>query len=176
MKKQTTPPRDDAWYRRTFHVAWAQLAHAARMSKEEYEPIYREILRKYGGSESLGDLTVPQKEAALSALKQRGFQLKKNRRKNGLKAASNAAYPNQILNKAYGFWVALAEAGIVKNESQTAFENWALKRIAADNLTWSTDSEREQLVESLKLWAQRCGCRIEYAENNSRVCANDEVA
>ncbi|HCU53342.1 MAG TPA: hypothetical protein DIC36_03360 [Gammaproteobacteria bacterium] len=170
--------RDAAWYRRTFHVAWGQLAHLAGMSKEDYEPIYREILRQCGATDgpngpSLGSMTAAQKEAALAQFKQRGFDLK-NGGKGGFKAPANG---DSLLVKAYGLWRALAGFGIVQNDSRAAFEAWALKRIRGDKLEWSTAPEREQLVEALKLWAKRKGCEIRYdALQDSWIEHHGEVA
>jgi phage gp16-like protein len=183
LAKTYTRPRDAAWYRRTFHVAWAQLAASAGMSKQDYEPIYRDILRQCGatndedGNPSQKNMTVIQLEHALEEFKKRGFKLVKSRVKTTSKTVKTTVYDTALLDKAFGIWKAMADFGIVANASRSAFEAWALKRIKADHLKWITDTEKEQLVEALKQWAKRKGCSIFYDDvKNSWVKKNAEMA
>jgi len=177
--------RDDAWYRRTLHIAWAQLAAQAGMSKDDYEPVYRDILRMAGapknacGKFSLSGMTTPQKEKAIALFKERGFNLKKPRKtaqKPALNPVKSVVYQSALLDKAFGIWQAMAGMGIIKSASQNAFETWALKRITAEHLKWSSAGEQEQLVEALKLWARRKGAKIVYHDKDSWIEKDGEVA
>ncbi|MCF7964185.1 MAG: regulatory protein GemA [Methylobacter tundripaludum] len=64
--------------------------------------------------------------------------------------------------KLNAMWMAMAEAGVVRDESQDALEKWCKNHHKKDRLQWASSKELNTCIEQLKAWAKRCDVELDH--------------
>lgn len=121
---------------------------------EDYRLILKQCgARLVGDRYSATSMSESQLEAALARLKERGFRIRQPR--------SGASWRAPRIKKLNAMWCALADAGVVRNRSQSAMETFCRKRVRGmTQLQWATTEQLNQAVEELKQWCIRCGVEV----------------
>lgn len=64
--------------------------------------------------------------------------------------------------KLNAMWLAMAEAGAVKDKSQDALEQWCKNHHKKDRLQWASSKELNTCIAQLKAWAKRCDVELDH--------------
>lgn len=119
---------------------------------------YRIILKNCGaslknGKYSATTLTDSQLDEALKQLKIRGFKVRRDTKNDTWRAPRIA--------KLNALWCLLAEAGVVRNSSSFALENYCKHRVGLTRLQWATSEQLNKAIEELKQWCNRCNVQMD---------------
>jgi hypothetical protein len=64
--------------------------------------------------------------------------------------------------KLNAMWLALAEAGVVKDKSRAALETWCKRYHTKDRLQWASANELNACIEQLKAWTKRSNVELNH--------------
>jgi len=110
----------------------------------------RAVQLQIGGRESCKDMSTGQLLELLRHYQALGWQPKPAR---GAKARVLASAPQH--KKIRALWLALADAGVVKNRDETALRRYVERQTGVGALQWLTPDQASRAIESLKKWCQR---------------------
>lgn len=111
---------------------------------------YRELLRRNGAKEKNGKysattMAVGELMQAVAEMRQKGFKPKKG----------NTTWRDPRIKKITAIWIALADAGVVRDRSEAAMIKWCSRITNKARLEWAGSNELNACVEGLKEWARR---------------------
>lgn len=125
------------------HIARKDLA----LTDDVYEAM---VLRASGGrATSAGDLDSAGRGRLIGALVALGWRPKS---KAGARAAADAQ--SRMIR---GLWIALADAGKVRDKAEKALRAWVEKQTGKSDLRFCDGAEKRRLIEALKAWKAREG-------------------
>lgn len=119
------------------------------------EDTYRAFLKNHGakdvnGRTSASSMDFSDLYKAVEAMKQAGFVPAKK----GIAQHSND-WRSARIKKITAIWFALHKAGVVKDISDKAMQNWCASITKKPVLKWATSSDLNHCIEALKSWAAR---------------------
>lgn len=137
-----------------------QLLNVARASLRMQEDDYRTLLARHGAQERDGKISattmeLPGLEAALEELRKKGFQ---PRLKGGAKVTPMR---EARVAKLRAMWIALAEAGVVRDRSDAALTKFCARITKNARMEWLTTHQLNDCVNALRTWASREGVLVE---------------
>lgn len=115
---------------------------------------FRLLLARHGAKERDGKpsrqtMSLEQLQAAVAEMKQKGFQ---PRQKKGAKVTE---WREARLNKLRAMWIALAEAGVVRDRSDVALTKFCARITKNARMEWLTTHQLNDCVNALRTWAAR---------------------
>jgi len=122
--------------------------HIARKALCWDDDTYRDVLERVTGKRSAGDLSDRQLHQVIAELKAKGWKDRKPGR--------NAARDGQS-RKIRALWLTLADAGAVRNRSESALRAYAKRITGLDDLRFADSHQKNAVIESLKDWCKREG-------------------
>jgi len=121
---------------------------------------YREILRQCGAGLSghrisATTMTVEELQKALKRLQLLGFKAKKRK---ATKTTKISDWRKPRIAKLNAMWIAMADAGVVGDRSESAMQTWCKNRIEGlSALQWATSPQLNKLIEMMKAMSQERG-------------------
>ncbi|MGZ8153054.1 MAG: regulatory protein GemA [Methylovulum sp.] len=113
-----------------------------------------------GGRYSATTMTIDQLCQAVERMKDEGFKPTGNGGKKFTHDKKDWRAPR--IAKLNAMWLAMAEAGVVKDKSQDALETWCKRYHKKDRLQWASSQELNTCIEQLKAWAMRCHVKLDH--------------
>lgn len=131
-----------------------KLLQVARRELRLTEDQYRTVLYANGAKLvndrwSATTMSLAQLEAALGQMKRLGFRPKAAR----VKRLSDWRQPR--IAKLRALWIALAEAGVVRDRSEKALVRFCARHTGVAKLQWAGSQGLNRAIEALKDWARR---------------------
>lgn len=116
---------------------------------------YRDFLQSHGAQKKAGrisasTMSLKQLFHALEGMKRAGFVL---RRKSV--TTQQADWRRPRIKKIIALWCTLADAGVVKDRSEKAMNDWCYSITKKARLEWSESPDLNACIEGLKKWAWR---------------------
>lgn len=121
--------------------------HVAKAHLGMDDDTYRAFLQSVTGKQSCAKMDNQELWRVMEALKKLGFT-----KTNANKGSPLPADPQS--KKIRALWIAMADAGIVRNRSEAALEQY-VKRITGQNLKGCTVKQCQTVIETLKKWIDR---------------------
>lgn len=134
---------------------YIQLIHVARRELGIQDEDYRAMLAnmpQLEGATSSANLSVPKLRLVLETLKAKGFKVVPKAKKQGQKLADDAQ--SRLIRH---LWLSLADAGKVRDRSETALNKFVEHRTGVAQLAWLSTTQASQVIEALKQWLNRGG-------------------
>ena len=131
-----------------------RLVHVAKRELNMADDAYRTILSSRFNKASAADLTVPELEQLVSHLKNCGFKVRKN-------PSARAQATDAQSQKIRALWLALSQAGVVRDSSEQALGSFVKRMTGVDALQWLKPQQASGVIEELKKWCARKG--VDYA-------------
>lgn len=127
-----------------------QLIHIARNKLDVSDDAYRVMLQNLTGKDSCSKMDDRQLANVLAHLRGRGFKISGKPREMPM-----AGFP--MGRKIWVLWQDLAKAGLVRDKSQKALDNWLLRETGVAQLVWlqQEPDKAHQAIEKLKQWLGR---------------------
>lgn len=123
---------------------------------------YRALLARHGAQEvdghvSATTLHIGALMAAVEEMKRKGF-----RPQGKAGSASNVVdWRKARIRKITALWCQLADAGVVRDRSESAMVKWCARTTHKARLQWATSHDLNACVEALKDWAHRERVKID---------------
>jgi phage gp16-like protein len=133
------------WDEEFYRGIWLPLQGATKDAKGRY---------------SATTMTIGQLCQAVERMKDSGFKPTGNGGKRFTHANKDWRAPR--IAKLNAMWLAMAEAGVVQDESQDALEKWCKNHHKKDRLQWACAQELNACIEQLKAWARRCNVKLNH--------------
>jgi phage gp16-like protein len=130
--------------------------HIAKKALGLDDDTYRALLQRVGGVDSARDLDASARGRVLAELRRGGWKPKPPRA-----AASRVLASEPQARKIRALWLALFEAGAVRDPSETALAHYVRRQTGVERLQWLDTRQANRAIESLKGWAARVGAPIE---------------
>lgn len=127
-----------------------RLIHAAKKKLSMQDDSYRAILLQIGGKTSAAELSDAKLEQVLAHMKKCGFVVQ-------AKGSKRALADDAQSTKIRALWLALADAGVVHNRSETALAAFVKKMTGVEALQWLSSAQASRVIEHLKKWQTRAG-------------------
>lgn len=70
-------------------------------------------------------------------------------------------YTDAKARKAVALWITLGKAGVVRNSSDQALQNFVKRVTGVDSLSWCDPGQLGKVIEALKDWAKRENVALE---------------
>lgn len=132
-----------------------KLIHVARrelhMQDDDYRAMLANIPALEGATSSAG-LTIPKLRLVLETLKAKGFKVVPKAKKHSQKLADDAQ--SRLIRH---LWLSLADAGKVRDRSETALNKFVEHRTGVAQLAWLSTAQASKVIEALKQWLNRGG-------------------
>ncbi|WP_368165468.1 gp16 family protein [Aeromonas sp. R6-2] len=135
------------------------------------EETYRALLEQQSGKRSAAELTIPELDKVLLAMKGAGFKPKVKRPVKGavkageskrLSPARGAHAKTAEINVIRAVWITMHRHGLLHDGSETALNHYVERQtmrlnngIGVAEVAWLTDGLAYQVLESLKNWHKR---------------------
>lgn len=129
------------------------------------EETYRALLEQQSGKRSAAELTIPELDKVLLAMKGAGFKptvkrpVKAGKR---LSPARGAHAKTAEINVIRAVWITMHRHGLLRDGSETALNHYVERQtvrlnngIGVAEVAWLTDGLAYQVLESLKNWHKR---------------------
>lgn len=100
--------------------------------------------------ETSKDLNFRQLHDLYAHFRSLGWRVKRKKKSN-----TSPRYIDAQHRKIVALWIALADAGVVKNRSDQALQRYVKRMTGITNLKWCDGNHCYKLIESLKSWAIR---------------------
>ncbi len=113
---------------------------------------------KKDGKYSASTLSIGQLSQAVERMIDSGF---KPKGKGGRKLTHDQDWRKPRIAKLNAMWIAMARAGVVKDQAQVALELWAKSYHKKDRLQWCSSAELNTCIEQLKAWAKRLNVTLD---------------
>jgi phage gp16-like protein len=121
--------------------------------------VYREILKRNGNVDSSKDLDDAAAQRVLDELRSKGFQPALKSGARTYRGRSTAQQP--LAKKARALWLALWNLDETETAAESALTAFAKGITGKEDLRFCTGAELTRVVEGLKAWASRIGCRLD---------------
>ncbi|MCG5047326.1 regulatory protein GemA [Pectobacterium brasiliense] len=128
-----------------------KLIHIAKRDLQLDDDTYRQLLINVTGKTSTRDMTVPQLDTVLSAMKKRGFKIKAAKKANNTRQLDDSPQSRKIRS----LWLEMADAGIIRDRSEAALARWVKRETGVDSLQWLNSEQASVIIEKLKQWQRR---------------------
>lgn len=135
------------------------------------EETYRALLEQQSGKRSAAELTIPELDKVLLAMKRAGFKPTVKRPVKGavkagghkrLSPARGAHAKTAEINVIRAVWITMHRHGLLRDGSETALNHYVERQtvrlnngIGVAEVAWLTDGLAYQVLESLKNWHKR---------------------
>lgn len=126
------------------HIAKAQLGLD--------DETYRSMLWSIARVRSSKDLDWTGRKKVLDHLKQCGFKVKP-----GKAAKTRVLASDDQSRKIRALWLELAQAGAVRDPSETALASFVRRHTGVEALQWLSGPQASRMIEHLKRWRARVG-------------------
>lgn len=125
--------------------------HIAKKALSLDEETYRAVIQRLtnGRADSAKALSDAALNDLLQEFKRLGWQAQK--------AAPRTAAKDLLAGKVRALWMALAEAGVVRDRSEAALRGYVQRMTGTSDLRFCDAGQKGRLIESLKQWAAREG-------------------
>ncbi|GAB3452024.1 gp16 family protein [Insolitispirillum peregrinum] len=125
--------------------------HIAKKALSLDEETYRAVISRMskGKATSASTLSDTGLNDLLQEFKRLGWQAQK--------AAPRTAAKDPLAGKVRALWIALAEAGVVRDRSEAALRGYVQRMTGTSDLRFCDAGQKGRLIESLKQWAARAG-------------------
>lgn len=124
-----------------------QLVHVAKRELDLSDDTYRDALKTHGGADSCSAMSIPQLQKVLKHFRGAGFR---TRNGNSRPLADDAQS-----RKIRALWLALHEAGAVRNPSEAALAGFVKRTTRVAALQWLSTADASKVIENLKSWLAR---------------------
>ncbi len=119
------------------------------------EETYRFFLKEHGAKEVKGKFSattmdIGQLSQALEVMKKKGF---KPQKKSSVSNISD--WRKKRINKITAMWIALFEAGVIRDRSEKAMISWTATITKKARLEWASSEDLNACIEGLKTWSAR---------------------
>ncbi|ARA75085.1 GemA protein [Pectobacterium brasiliense] len=128
-----------------------KLIHIAKRNLQLDDDTYRQLLITVTGKSSTRDMTVPQLDNVLNAMKKRGFKIKAAKKASSTRPLDDSPQSRKIRS----LWLAMADAGIIRDRSEAALARWVKRETGVDSLQWLNSEQASVIIEKLKQWQRR---------------------
>jgi len=141
-----TQPR--TWYYKVLPMAARQIGWS--------DDAYRDLLKRHGAilhndKYSASSMGSTQLQDAYDELKKAGFKIQP---KQGT-ASATKDWRKPRIEKIQAIWMALHDAGVVRDRSEKAMLTWCASISGKPKLQWYTSTDLNNVIEGLKKWATR---------------------
>lgn len=142
---------------KSYRNSLIKLIQVGRRDLRLDEPTYRDILRAWGGTESLSAMSIDGMKKVLDYFKSQGFTVRKL---SGVRKQAT----DKRAKKVRALWLFLHELGAVRDPSEAALTAYVQRIAKVDHLHWARGWRRdlpearertELLIETLKKWVMR---------------------
>ena len=125
--------------------------HIAKKALGLDEDSYRAVIERVSGGRatSSGALSLSQLDALLARFKDLGW-------KPAAPTARGRTRDRQSA-KVRALWLALAEAGVVRDRSEAALRAYCRRQVGVEDLRFADSEQKSALIEALKGWSARAG-------------------
>jgi phage gp16-like protein len=114
------------------------------------DEVYRDILQLNFKVDSSKDLNQFQAERLLGIFKAKGWKASASKKK-----PTSPQYVDGQARKIVAMWIALADAGVIRNRSDRSLQAYVKRQTGVDNLKWCDGAQLRMVIEGLKRWASR---------------------
>lgn len=128
-----------------------KLIHIAKRDLQLDDDTYRQLLITVTGKSSTRDMTVPQLDTVLNAMKKRGFKIKAAKKASSARPLDDSPQSRKIRS----LWLEMADAGIIRDRSEAALVRWVKRETGIDSLQWLNSEQASAIIEKLKQWQRR---------------------
>lgn len=128
---------------------YIKLIHIAKKQLNLDDDTYRHLLTSETKKTSTKDMTVWELEKVIKNLKDKGFKVRSNSKKEKITATE------PMHKKIRSLWLTLAEKGAVKNSSERALNAYIKRITGVELMNWLSDPESIKVIETLKKWLSR---------------------
>ncbi|UMO87237.1 regulatory protein GemA [Pectobacterium sp. PL64] len=128
-----------------------KLIHIAKRDLQLDDDTYRQLLITVTGKSSTRDMTVPQLDNVLNAMKKRGFKIKAAKKASSTRPLDDSPQSRKIRS----LWLEMADAGIIRDRSEAALARWVKRETGVDSLQWLNSEQASVIIEKLKQWQRR---------------------
>nr|WP_113866246.1 regulatory protein GemA [Brenneria salicis]NMN91596.1 phage gp16-like protein [Brenneria salicis ATCC 15712 = DSM 30166]RBP63067.1 phage gp16-like protein [Brenneria salicis ATCC 15712 = DSM 30166]RLM30778.1 Rha family transcriptional regulator [Brenneria salicis ATCC 15712 = DSM 30166] len=128
-----------------------KLIHIAKRDLRLDDETYRQLLTTTTGKTSTRDMTVPQLDNVLKAVKRRGFKIKSAKKANSTRPLDDAPQSRKIR----ALWLEMADMNIIRDRSEAALARWVKRETGVDSLHWLNSEQASVVIEKLKQWQRR---------------------
>jgi phage gp16-like protein len=120
------------------------------------EDTFRAFLHATVGKSSRKEMSAAELERVVEALKRKGFRVRHRtvgaaRGRDRSRALDQAAQSSKIR----ALWLALCEAGAVRDQNESALASFCRRQTGVDDLRWLSSEQSSRLIEALKRWCRR---------------------
>lgn len=124
--------------------------HIAKKALSLDEETYRAVISRMskGKADSAKALSDTDLSDLLQEFRRLGWQAK---------ATPRTAAKDPLAGKVRALWMALAEAGVVRDRSEAALRGYVQRMTGTSDLRFCDAGQKGRLIESLKQWAARAG-------------------
>lgn len=117
------------------------------------EDTWRAFLADHGaqpvdGRPSRTTLSLAQLDACVADMKRLGFTPKRRQ-------PPKSDWRRPRIDKITAIWITLADAGVVRERSETAMRRWCAKQTGKARLEWCATEDLNRCIEALNDWARR---------------------
>jgi phage gp16-like protein len=116
---------------------------------------YRAMLHAVIGLESCEKATDRQLDRVIEHLKSKGVRF--GNKKYSPRSAHKAPAEKTQFDKMRAMWIHMANAGVVRNGSETALQAFAKRQTRIGRLEWLDGASANKVIEALKDWGVREG-------------------
>jgi phage gp16-like protein len=137
----------------------AQLAqiHIAKSQLGLADDTYRDMLWTVARVRSAAELDFAGRMRVLEHLRARGFRPAPPRKAAGPQEQAPKLDEGPQASKIRAMWIALAEAGVVRDRSERALLAFVRRQTGVERMEWASMRQLDSVIEALKDWARRAG-------------------
>lgn len=128
-----------------------RLIHVGKGQLRLEDEVYRKLLQSATGKTSTTEMRVDQLEDVLARLKKLGFKVRVPKAKGEQRRLAHSSQDRKIR----ALWLALHEAGGVRDPSEAALNAWVKRETGVEALQWVDGEQASKLIEKLKMWLNR---------------------
>jgi phage gp16-like protein len=128
-----------------------RLIHVGKGQLRLEDEVYRKLLQSATGKTSTTEMRVDQLEDVLARLKKLGFKVRVPKAKGEQRRLAHSSQDRKIR----ALWLALHEAGGVRDPSEAALAAWVKRETGVEALQWVDGEQASKLIEKLKMWLNR---------------------
>lgn len=139
-----------------------RLIHVAKRDLRLDDDVYRAALQSATGKTSTTEMTVPELEKTLEAMKSKGFKVRHKTR--GTRKGGQASRPvdqEAQARKIRALWLGLHRAGIVRDPNESALAAYVKRMTGVEALQWLDEHQASRVIEQLKKWGFRAARQAE---------------
>lgn len=128
-----------------------RIIHVAKGKLRLDDDTYRQLLSTVTGKTSARDMTVPQLNNVLDAMKKCGFKIQPAKKTDSTRPFDDSPQSKKIR----ALWLEMADMGMVRDRTEMALAGWVKRETGVDSLQWLDSEQASSLIEKLKKWQYR---------------------